>query len=134
MKPILVHLHIYYNNLYEQLKQCIKNIEPYSFDLFVTMIEEDKGIIRDIRETFPDAKIQIVENRGYDIGPFIELINQVNLDNYDYVVKLHTKRNMPKGSLLHYFDVSGSKWRNYALDFISAANKFNYCIQEFEKK
>lgn len=45
-----------------------------------------------------------------------------------------TKRDIPKESFRSYYsDVSGSKWRTYALDFISTANKFKYCIQEFEK-
>lgn len=134
MKPILVHCHIYYPHLYEELKECILNIYPYKFDLFITMVEEHLDIISDIKSKFPNAKIEIVENRGYDIGPFIHLLNQVNLNDYSYVVKLHTKRDMPKESFLsYYFDVSGSKWRTYALDFISTANKFKYCIQEFEK-
>lgn len=133
MKPILVHLHIYYPHLYKELREYVSNISPHKFDLFVTMVEEHSDIISDIKATFSNAKIEIVENRGYDVGPFIRVLNQVNLDDYSYVVKLHTKRDMAKGSLLHYFDVSGSKWRNYALDFISTANKFKYCIQEFEK-
>ncbi|WP_086228810.1 rhamnan synthesis F family protein [Campylobacter sp. P0109] len=132
-KTILVHCHIYYPNFYEELKECILNISPHKFDLFVTMVAENSEIITDIKTTFPSAKIEIVENHGYDIGPFVHVLNQVNLDDYSYVVKIHTKRDMKKGSLLNYFDVSGSKWRNYALDFISTVNKFKYCIQEFEK-
>ena len=42
---------------------------------------------------FPLAKISIVENRGFDVGPFIKTISELNLDNYDFIVKLHTKRN-----------------------------------------
>lgn len=133
MKPILVHLHIYYVDLYEELKKCILNIVSYEFDLFITMVEEHSEIISDIKTTFPNAKIKIVENRGYDVGPFIGIINEVDLDKYSYVVKLHTKRNMKQNSLLNYFDVSGSKWRNYALDFLSSANKFKHCIEVLEK-
>ena len=133
MKPILVHCHIYYPEMWTELRECIKNISPFPFDMFVTMVEEHSDIISDINATFPNAKIEIVENRGYDVGPFIHVLNKVNLDDYSYVVKLHTKRDMAIGSLLNYFDVSGSEWRKYALDFISTANKFKYCIQEFEK-
>ncbi len=132
MKPILVHLHIYYPHLYEELRECVSNISPYKFDLFVTMVEEHSDIISDIKATFPNAKIEIVENRGYDVGPFIHVLNQVNLDDFSYVVKLHTKRDMPTGALLNYFDISGDKWRNYALDFISNTDKFRYCINAFE--
>ena len=133
MKPILVHCHIYYPEMWDELKVCIKNITPFPYDMFVTMVEEHSEIISDIKTTFSNAKIEIVENRGYDVGPFVHIINNVDLDQYSYVVKIHTKRDMKKGSLLSCFDVSGSRWRNYALDFISNADKFRCCIQEFEK-
>mgnify|MGYP003291260291 CR=1 FL=1 len=133
MKPILVHCHIYYPEMWAELRECIHNIEPHPFELFATMVEEHSSIQQDILTHFPNAHIEIVENRGYDVGPFVHIINQVNLDDYSYVVKLHTKRDMKNGSLLNDFDVSGSKWRNYALDFISTTDKFKYCIQKFNK-
>lgn len=131
MKPILVHLHIYYPHLYDELKNCVLNIKPQQFDLFVTMIEEHEEIISDIKNTFPNAKIEIVENRGYDVGPLIHVLNQVNLDNYDYVVKLHTKSNKPKPCTLLGFDASGDKWRKELLSFM---NDWNKTISFIEKR
>ena len=133
MKPVLVHCHIYYSELWKELKECIQSIPPYSFKLYVTLVEKHQDIIEDIIHTFPTATIELVENRGYDIGPFADIISKVDLNQYSYVVKIHTKRDVPKGALLNYFDISGSKWRNYALDFISDTDKFRRCIQEFEK-
>ncbi len=130
MKPILVHLHIYYPHLYKELKECVLNITPHKFDLFVTMVEEHSEIISDIKETFPTAKIEIIENRGYDVGPFIHILNQVNLDDYDYVVKLHTKRDMPTGSIVNNYDCQGSKWRDWALSFLKG-NSLKKCIKSF---
>ena len=133
MKPILVHCHIYYSELWQELKKCIQNIQPYSFKLYVTLVEKHQDIIEDIMHTFPTAKIELVENRGYDVGPFVDIINKVDLDQYSYVVKIHTKRDIQQECFLNYFDVSGSKWRNYALDFISDTDKFRRCVQKFEK-
>lgn len=41
----------------------------------------------------------IVENRGYDIGPFFYFLHHINLSDYDLIIKLHSKGNMPKGEL-----------------------------------
>lgn len=134
MKPILVHCHIYYPAMWTELKTCIKNIEPCPFKLYVTLVDNHQDIIDDIKATFQEAQIEFVENRGYDVGPFVHIINKINLDDYSYVIKLHTKRNLPEESLMNYYDVSGSNWRDYLLDFISTRAKFQSCIQAFEKK
>ena len=96
MKPILVHCHIYYPEMWDELKVCIKNITPFPYDMFVTMVEEHSEIISDIKTTFSNAKIEIVENRGYDVGPFVHMINNVDLDQSSYVVKIHTKRDLKR--------------------------------------
>ena len=133
MKPVLVHVHIFYPDLWAELKECIKNIAPHPFELFVTMVEEHRDIIDDVTSSFPDAKIEVVENRGYDVGPFVHILNQLNLDDYSYVIKLHTKRNMPQGSTLNYYDISGERWRKYALSMISSKENFNKCLNVFEQ-
>ena len=118
MKSILVHLHIYYPYLYKDIKECLLNIDTHKIDLFVTMVEEHTEVISDIKSTFPNAKIDILENRGFDIAPFIHVLNKVNLDDYNLLVKMHTKRDInTKPCDLNGFDVSGGKWRNYLLNF-----------------
>lgn len=118
MKTILVHLHVYYPHLYKDLKDCLLNITTHKIDLFVTMVEEHPEVISDIKATFPNAKIEILENKGFDIAPFIHVLNKVNLDDYDLLVKLHTKRDInSRPFLVNGFDVGGGKWRNYLLNF-----------------
>lgn len=45
-----------------------------------------------IRAAFPAAVIWHPENRGYDVGPFIDFLHRISLDEYDYILKIHTKR------------------------------------------
>ena len=80
MKPILAHVHIYYPHLYKDIKECLLNITTHKIDLFVTMVEEHSEVISDIKATFPNAKIEILENKGFDIAPFIHVLNKVNLE------------------------------------------------------
>ncbi len=113
MKNILIHCHIFYPNLWKELKQCILNVSGYPFELYVTMVEKNTEIEKDIRINFPKANIEIVENRGYDIGPFIHILNKVDLNKYSYVVKLHTKRDVDPRDAIR--KMQGPIWRNNLL-------------------
>ena len=126
MKPILIHVHVYYPNLWPELKNCLANIKDYPYQLYVTMVEKHQDIEKDIRENFPNAHIELVDNRGYDIGPFIYILNKVNLDDYSYVIKLHTKRDYT-GELSNYvlngINVGKDRWRKLLLlPFCSVKN------------
>lgn len=134
MKPILVHCHIFYPELWPELKKHLLNICPYEFDLFVTMVENHSEIASDILETFSKPHIEIVENKGYDVAPFIHVLQSVHLDDYSLVVKIHTKRDMPIGSLIGTIDVGGNRWRKYALSFLKTSKTFDKCVKAFEHK
>lgn len=133
MKPILVCVHIFYPEMWSELKACVLNVADYPFELYVTMVNHILDVENDILQTFPKAHIQIVENRGHDCGPFMEVLNQVHLDQYSYVMKLHTKRDLRLGARLGAFDVSGAKWRNYLLNFCATKENFRITLQAFEQ-
>ena len=133
MKPILVHAHIFYSELWPELKSCIQNLADYPFELFVTMVVDNNELKADVLSAFPKAHIEVVENRGFDVGPFVHVLNQVDLDDYSYVVKLHTKRDMPLGAHLKYFDMSGAKWRHYVLATLKSEKVVKNIISAFEK-
>ncbi len=130
-QKILIHCHIFYPELWVELKRCIGNVGAYPFELYVTMVQENLELEKDIRKTFPRAHIEVVENRGYDIGPFVHVLNKVDLNNYSYVIKLHTKRDMPVGAVLHCMDVGGSRWRDYSLSFLKTSGAFENVMQSF---
>lgn len=124
MKKILVHLHIYYEEYYPELRDYIRKIKPQKFDLFATMPSNFEKTMEDIKLNFPNANIDIIENRGYDVGPFVEVINKVNLDNYDYIIKIHTKRFVKDNFYLGGdFYTFGDNWRNELLSFMKDWNK-----------
>ena len=91
-KPrLLVHLHLYYHNQLEYMLQKLANINNCDWDLFVTVCEKNQNSIDKIKSLKPDAKIIKVDNKGYDIWPFLQVLNFVDLKNYDYILKIHTK-------------------------------------------
>lgn len=55
---------------------------------------ENSEVCKKIKEFKPDARIIITPNTGYDVYPFICVLKQINLDDYDFVLKLHTKKKI----------------------------------------
>ena len=134
MKPILVHVHIFYLDQIDFIINHLQNItKPYV--LYVTMIEKNEEIEQKIKNLKPDANIIQIENRGYDVWPFIYIINHVDLDNFSYIIKLHTKR---KSSYIPTNLGNGYKmcldfWRKSAYAFLESKKVFNKAIKSFEK-
>lgn len=108
-KKLLCHLHLHYTEQIDYYIEKLKNIEGIKWDLYVTLTKENDDIKKKILNFKDDAKVYVTESRGYDVWPFIELIKNINLDEYSYVIKLHSKGPDSKGSY---------KWRNKLVDAI----------------
>lgn len=131
MIRILTHVHLYYTEMWPEIKSCLTNLfVPY--DLFVTITKNNDALRNEILRFKPDATIVVVENRGFDVAPFINILNRVNLNDYDYIIKLHTKRNMPESFILNDFNASGNLWREHLLNFIRKPENFKKCLTAFE--
>ena len=96
MKKLAVHLHIYYQNQMKELLQYMQNLDGVDYDLYITVAQENADLLNKITAVYPQAKIWQVENRGYDIGPFIDFLHHIDLDDYEYILKLHTKGKKSK--------------------------------------
>lgn len=99
----------------------------------MTLSDDASKLQEEITRFFPDAKVEVVENRGYDVAPFVHVLTQVNLGNYQYIVKLHTKKNRNEHENIKNFLVSGNRWRKFLLRFLENEKTFQKCIDGFEK-
>lgn len=131
MKPFLVHVHLYYKDLWPELKSCILNLADYKFVLYVTLVEPDEYIESDIKKSFSNSKVIIVKNVGYDIYPFIKVLNLNKLTDFSYVIKLHSKRNVKNINPFVWY--AGARWRKYLLSFIGNKSTFNKTIDNLER-
>ncbi len=134
---ILIHAHVYYHDLWQELKNCINIIaRTAECEAYITMPAENYNKREKWGgELLCPAKFIVSENRGYDVGPFIYVLNLVNLKQYDYVIKLHTKRNITTYPwYINGFDVSGSKWRAYLLRFCSTTANWQKSLQTLSEK
>lgn len=50
--------------------------------------------------------------------PFLEVLKRVTPDDFSFIIKLHTKRDMPLGSVLGNCDVGGEYWRERLTSFL----------------
>ena len=122
MKKFLVIAHVYYHDLWYLLDRCIQNLPKDSFDLIVTTTSNIEELSSKVKEHSPNAKVELCENRGYDIWPFIKVLKSVKLDEYEFLIKLHTKRDMGKivAIIDNKYFFRGQYWRNMLLSFISS--------------
>ena len=134
MKKFLVIAHVYYHEMWSLLDSCIQNLPKDSFDLIVTTTSNIDELSSKVKEHYPNAKVELCENRGYDIWPFIKALKTVNLVEYEFLIKLHTKRDMGKivAIIDNKYFFRGQYWRNMLLSFISSKENFDKSLQAFK--
>jgi len=132
---ILVHLHIFYQDQIPYFLEKLQVLRNYDWDLLVSYPD----ISEESRETIirfkPDTIFRQVENLGYDIVPFLKMLRSVNLDNYDYIIKLHTKSRTDKGMTLNHISFTDYSWRDYAVNaFLKDGERFEKVLSLFKRR
>lgn len=92
---IAVQIHIYFAELAEEILENINKI-PYPFDCYIsTDTKEKKEQIEKVFEGTCRAAnicIEVIENRGRDVGPFLQQISDRH-QQYKYIGHFHTKKS-----------------------------------------
>jgi lipopolysaccharide biosynthesis protein len=105
---VLVVAHVYYPEIWTDIEHRLGRL-PEAFDLVVTLVKgKADNLAEKVSGAFPGAHIRYVENHGRDIWPFVELANEGWFEDYDAVLKVHTKRSPHR--------VDGDVWRLSMLD------------------
>ncbi|MGJ7514110.1 rhamnan synthesis F family protein [Pseudomonas baetica] len=110
---IALHVHIYYPDLFDQILECLSNNKTHP-DLFLSVPNEQ--VRKDVQASCLRYKgnveaIEIVPNKGRDIGPFLSAFGQRHLTDYEIVGHLHTKKTKD------YKDPEvGQIWYNFLLE------------------
>lgn len=137
MKKVLIHLHVFYEDQVDmflsRIKQTDHVIDPF---LFVTISEIAKNrdqIESKVKSSFPQATIQVVNNIGYDIAPFVHVLHNVDLDSFDYVMKLHTKgRSTEPSAILNGTLVNDKIWDDMLIDALLNPDNLLKAVTLFE--
>lgn len=111
---IAVHLHLYYQDLWDEFSAMFKNLNSYDYDIYVTLtngsstIGQTNWIKSKIESEFENVTIIEVENKGLDIGAFLSVLKNITSSKkeYDYLLKLHTKKSVKTAGVEF-----GENWR-----------------------
>ena len=114
-RKLLVHLHLFYHDQLDYFLGKLKNI-TCDYDLFVTICEDNVETIQKLKSFKENVHILKVPNRGYDVYPFWLVLQEVNLDNYSYVLKIHTKNHRNEKYINENISFIGNDWRNALVD------------------
>ena len=132
---IVAIVHIFYENLWPELEKTLKNISANNtIDIFITSPNLSEELNQKILVAFPAVTFIHTRNVGYDIWPFIKILNTIDLDSYDILIKLHTKRNMPINFVMKEFPAGGDIWRNHLLHFAQSPKNWNLTLKLLSKK
>jgi len=133
-KKLLVCFHVYYQEQIPYFLSKMKNIHGCEWDLVVTYSElspENRELITTFK---PDAMFIEAENTGYDIWPFIKALKNVHLDDYSYLMKIHTKNCDAKTEHVNMIRLRGTDWRNMLVDALLKNRKqFKKALSILEK-
>ena len=89
---IAVVLHLYYPETWPQFVKHLNNLkQPY--DLFISLTGPNINFEPTIKSNYPNAYVFEIPNRGRDVLPFIKLATILSAKNYQYVLKLHSKKS-----------------------------------------
>lgn len=121
---ILVYIHIFYIKSIDEIIEYLKNLEKYNYDLIIscTKNSNELEIINRFKAFKPNTKIYTLENRGFDIGPFIEVLNKTNLDKYDILFKLQSKGTFTQTNYIYGQIFKNRDWFEYMYESTLGAN------------
>jgi lipopolysaccharide biosynthesis protein len=125
--PVAVVAHIYYEDTWSDIAGALRGL-TIPFDLVVTTVAGRERLIESVRRSYPRAQIEIMENRGRDIGPFLVLLERGRLDRYRYICKIHGKKSIDGGRETYM----GILWRRRLLfDLLGGPRAANAGIDMF---
>lgn len=128
---ILVHLHLFYQNMLPEMLKLLHSLDNYEYDLFATVVNASPETLAELRRFKPDVTIIDVENRGYDVAPFVKVLQLADLSRYDYVIKLHTKQNLKRRAWLKNISFTGDSWRQLLVSFMASAEQLRRTLALF---
>ncbi len=111
-RQLCVLVHVFYPELWDELSRYIENLPVGGYDLYVNLVEDtfDTGLLRRVRDAFPDARVYVSENVGRDIGGYFRLLDNLRIEDYPLFCLLHTKKSP------HMAEGEVQRWRRRLLE------------------
>ncbi|MDR3429058.1 TIGR00180 family glycosyltransferase [Silvimonas sp.] len=125
-RRLAVVVHLFYPDLWPEFARALSTID-HAFDLIVTTPEELlQTVVKLIKPQFPNARVYPVTNRGRDIAPLFKLLEHEKLEDFDLVLKIHSKKSA------HLRDGVGEAWRTQLLAGLLPADGIGQVLAWFD--
>ncbi len=119
-----VVLHVFYPHLLPPIVRRLQRLETPPPRVLVTTVEELRGAVHEqVHGSGIETEVVVVENRGRDVWPFLQVLPRCAGLEWDVVLKLHTKESD------HRED--GNSWRDELLDDLLAPDASARIISAF---
>ena len=122
---VAVISHVFYLDIWPEVGTAIKNLVAAAGEgaaVFLTYPAGRCDIAEAIASDFPEAVVRPVGNVGWDVWPFVFVLNDLELSDWDLIVKLHTKRNVDSMWINFRRFSKPDGWRKSLLSFCSSVN------------
>ncbi|MND38709.1 Rhamnan synthesis protein F [compost metagenome] len=123
-----VYLHLHYLETWPEIKSTLLQ-NCADMDIVISVTSQDADFENKALTAFPNARIVFMENRGRDVGPFMELLKQGFFDHYDAVCKIHGKLSRKNGNET----ISGHRIRRYTLACLLANGACSHILNCFSE-
>lgn len=90
-------LHLFYGDVWKDKieKKLMDLYDISAFDLYVNIPESaDDSLVEMVRQSFSDACIVRLPNRGRDVLPFALIFNNIRDKKYSAILKIHSKASL----------------------------------------
>ena len=137
---ILVHIDLYNINAYKEIREYLLNIKPYNVVYWFTIRNNTnmtilKQLEENIKIDFKYYKIVLVNNDGFDVGPFYKVLKQIDLDSYQLVFHIHSKTGSGK-HFRHIYGINfiGLIWFRSLISSILGVINIHLILKNFIKQ
>ena len=90
---VAIIIHAYYLDVFKAIIKSLGDVDV-RHKIFITTVPENAVEVNSIMEcTKFDYEIFVCENRGRDVLPFLSVLNNIDVDSYPFILKLHTKKS-----------------------------------------
>lgn len=90
-RKVAVVVHVYYLNSWERIKDKLLKIKQDFLLIITSSYEKCELLKKEVNSVFNNVKYLPVDNVGMDVLPFLKAVEAFDLDQFDAVLKLHTK-------------------------------------------
>lgn len=135
-KKIAVVLHLFYLDSWREIKSFLKNLEKYDYDLYITAdMNRVPDSVKDKIQSFKSGTVFFdSKNKGFDVGPFVLLLDRVDLKQYDIVIKLQSKGTRRGIRLVGNTIFFGRQWFLSLISSIMGPRNIHLTIRKLSKQ